>query len=243
MKLIYIDGNEFLIDSKNYLNEGISGKCYHVSDNDREVVVKLYHPATIFDNDDSYFPSEDLLQKFIQLSPCTRPILLSQFIVRDCNGNYIGCARDYIQPSCDDSVEGIFSLPKEASLQFLQNIQSKIPIFNQHDILLDDWNFYNIMLGKIHEGGEGLYIFDDSNYSFSTNPERINSLEFLHLTENLIELYLLKHQLSNIRPFVIDHLRSSYTPIYFFEEISHSYPTLGEGILQYAKKKKNSYFL
>ena len=58
----------------------------------------------------------------------------------------------------------------------------------------------------------------------------------------MIEEYLIIYGLERVRPYVVDKLRASYTPVHFFEDISNHSNTLGEGVLQYAKKMKDRYY-
>lgn len=243
MTPIYINNEEFLINLKtDYLDEGASGKCYKVCDNGRILTVKLYLSESGLNGEEVFFPDEETLEKLIQLSPYTSPILLSHYLVRDKNGNYIGCARDYIEASSLDATDAVFQLPKEEALEHFQRIEDKIPIFDENGILLDDWNSYNIMLGRVANGAETLYVFDDSSYSLSSYYKQSNHREFTHLIEDMIEEYLITYGLERVRPYVIDKLQSSYTPIHFFEDVSERSNTLGEGVLQYAKKVKDRYY-
>ena len=239
---IYINDREYFIYPKtDFLDAGASGNCYKVWDDDRILTVKLYLNESGLSGEEIFFPDEKMLEKFIQLSPYTSPILLSNYLVRDENGNYIGCARDYIEASSSNATEAVFQLPKEEALEHFQRIEKKIPIFNENGILLDDWNSYNIMLGRIAGGDEKLYIFDDSSYSLSSYCRPSNRREFTHLMEDMIEEYLLTYGLDRVRPYVVDTLRA-YAPIHFFESVSEHSNTLGEGVLQYAKKMEDRYY-
>ena len=240
---IYINDKEYFIYPKtDYLDAGASGKCYKVCDDDRILTVKLYLSESGLSGEEVFFPDEETLEKLIQLSPYASPILLSQYLVRDGKGNYIGCARDYIKASSPNTTEAVFQLPKEKALEHFQKIEEKIPIFNENGILLDDWNSYNVMFGRVANGDEKLYVFDDSSYTLSSYHRQSNHHEFTHLIEDMIEEYLLAYNLELVRPYVIDKLRASYTPIHFFENISNHSNTLGEGVLQYAKKMKDRYY-
>ena len=59
--------------------------------------------------------------------------------------------------------------------------------------------------------------------------------------EDMIEEYLLTYGLDCVRPYVVDTLRA-YAPIHFFESVSEHSNTLGEGVLQYAKKMEDRYY-
>lgn len=243
MTPIYINNEEFLINLRtDYLDEGASGKCYKIYTDDKILTVKLYLKEPTLLDDEIFFPNQETLEKFIKLSGYTDPILLSQYLVRDSDGNYIGCAREYIEPSAPNTTEAVFHLPKEKALEQFQKIEEKIPIFDDNDILLDDWNSYNIMLGRIENGEEKLYIFDDSSYIFSSYCKQSNHHEFTHLVEDMIDEYLFAHSLDKVRSSVLDELKASYNPIHFFENISNNSDTLGNGILQYAKKMKDRYY-
>ena len=101
---IYINDREYFIYPKtDFLDAGASGKCYKVWDDDRILTVKLYLNESGLSGEEIFFPDEKMLEKFIQLSPYTSPILLSNYLVRDENGNYIGCARDYIEASSSNA--------------------------------------------------------------------------------------------------------------------------------------------
>lgn len=236
---IYIDDKEYLIYPKtDYLDAGASGSCYKVYTDDQILTVKLYLSESPLSGEEIFFPDEEILKKFIKLSPYTSPILLSQYLVRDSNGNYIGCARDYIEASSPNTIEALFRLPKKESLSHFQQIEEKLSIFDENGILVDDWNSYNVMLGRIENGDEKLYIFDDSSYMLSSHYRYSNHREFTHLVEDMIEEYLLSYNLDYARPYIIDKLRLSYTPMHFLENLSESSDTLGNGVLQYVKKNR-----
>lgn len=233
---IYINDEKYVINpSTDYLNEGASGTCYKVRKNDKLLTVKLYRSQPIQNDDEVIFPDENTLEILTQLSTLVDPILLSRFITRDEDGNYTGCARYYIEPTTTDTTKAIFQLPKDVALTHFKKIEEKIPIFDRAGIVVDDWNSYNLMLGKIANGDESLFLFDDSNYFQSSYAN--NYGEFMHLMEDLVEEYLQSLSMNYKQSSIIKELRNSGSPISFFDNISKDCDTLGESVLAYVKKR------
>lgn len=241
---VYINGDEFLLEKKDKLNKNTttSGTCYHLRDGDLDLAVKIYHKEDPMDGEYPWFPEEDMLQKFIQLAPYTFPVLLSQYFVRDIQGDYIGCARECIYPSYKNTVDAIFKLPKEQVFPYFQSIQDTIYLFDQASIVLDDWNSYNVMLGKTMTLPTSLFVFDDSSYSVSDNDKVNNQFEFDHLIEDLTENYLENISLSNATHYIVEDMRRSRTHLQFLQDITDKRDSIGEGVSQYAKNINKKYF-
>lgn len=241
---VYINGDEFLLEKKDKLdkNTTTSGTCYHLQDGDLDLAVKIYHQEDPMDGEYPWFPEEETLQKFIQLAPYTFPVLLSQYFVRDIQGDYIGCARECIYPSYKNTVNAIFRLPKEQIFPYFQSIQNTIPCFDQASIVLDDWNSYNVMLGKTKTQPTALFVFDDSSYIVSDNDKVNNQFEFDHLIEDLTENYLENISLSNATHYIVEDMRRSRTHLQFLQDITGNHESIGDGVFQYAKNINKKYF-
>lgn len=237
---VYINEKEFVLEEKMRLNkkknDSTSGVCYHLQDEDFDLSVKIYYKKDPLGGDYPWFPDEQVLQKFIQISPNTYPVLLSQYFVRDFHGDYIGCARECIYPSYENTVDAIFDLPKEYIFPYFQAIQDIIPTFDQAGIVLDDWNYYNVMLGKTKTLPVSLFVFDDSNYTISDADFSSNQSEFEHLLEDLVEEYLGHYHLGKKIYSVLDGFRYAKNHIQFLHDISKDTETIGDGVFQYIRK-------
>lgn len=235
---VYINEKEFILEENKKLNKDdtTSGTCYHLQDKELDLSVKIYHKEDSMDGEYPWFPDELALQKFIQLAPNTYPVLLSQYLVRDFHGDYIGCARDCIYPDYENTVDAIFGLSKEQIFPYFQAIQNTIPSFDQAGIALDDWNSYNVMLGKTKSLPTSLFVFDDSNYTVSDTGFSSNQSEFEHLLEDLVEAYLCQYYLGKKIYSVLDGFRHADSHMQFLQDISKNTETIGEGVFQYIRK-------
>ena len=237
--VVYIAGRPEVLDiNKDYLSSGLSGRCYRLRRNFQDLTVKIYHKEPIFSDHGSWYPSEEELKKMISFSDYTAPVLLSKYIVRDENSQYIGFARNYIESTCDDVVGAIFEYPKEKILGYLYQIYEVIPILNQADIFVSDWSIQNIMLGKFNNSSEQLYLFDDSNYTIIDNCSDYNYLEFDSLISDFIFSYLNRHSMKRFYPYVFQDDIFRNQPLSYLQQISQNTDTLGEGIFSYCKKIK-----
>lgn len=238
MIYVYIDGEEVAIDTnRDSLGWGVNGDVYRALVGDRLLSVKLYHSHEDFLEGYRYYPDEQTLSKFIELAPSVNPVLLSQFFVTDEEGNYIGCARDYIEPTRSNTTEALFSMPKEQALQYFYAIKEKIPIFTENDVFLFDWHKGNAMLGSVQQGPEQLYVFDDSGYELHSSRKKNNFIELRRLIESFVDDFLLQHQIDGyIRDIIQQDLYAHYHPISFLEDISGQEDSLENGIMQYTKK-------
>ena len=240
---IYINGQEYLLHpTKDFLQSGASGKCYRLKTNSVDLTVKLYHQSSCMFEGLPWVPDENTLNQFINLSSLTSPILLSQYLVRDSDNQYIRCARDYIEKVYDDTVGAIFNLPKDEVFTYFKSIEDKIPFFDEHGVILDDWNTDNVMFGRIHNGPISLFLFDDTNYTTSDHFPCYNFPEFNLLIEDAIEEYLINIKCEEILPYIINDLRNNDNHLYFLKSASYNSDTIGEGILKYSKKIKKNYF-
>lgn len=237
---VYIDEKEFVLEEKSRWNkkknDSTSGVCYHLQEGDFDLSVKIYHKEDPLGEEYPWYPDELSLQKFIQLSPNTYPVLLSQYMVRDFHGEYIGCARECIYPAYENTVDAIFDLPKEHIFPYFQAIQDTIPSFDQAGIVLGDWNSYNVMLGKTRTLPTSLFVFDDSDYTFSNTGFSSNQSEFEHLLEDLVEAYLGHYHLGKKIHSVLDGFNHSKSHMQFLHDISKDTETIGDGVFQYIRK-------
>lgn len=238
MIYVYIDGEEIAIDTRrDSLGWGVNGDSYRGLLRDRLLSVKLYHSDEEYMKNYRYYPEEETLSKFIELAPSVKPILLSQFLVTDEDGNYIGCARDYIEPTQSNTTEALFSMPKEQALQYFYAIEEKIPIFAQNDISLFDWHKDNAMLGSVQQGTEQLYVFDDTGYEWHATKKKNNFIELRRLIESFVDDFLLQHHIDGyIRDIIQQDIYAHHHPISFLEDISGQEDSLENGIIQYTKK-------
>ena len=243
MEYVYIDGEKIAIDTnRDSLGWGINGDSYCVQMGDRLLSVKIYHSEEEPLENLYYYPDEKTLSKFIELAPFVRPILLSQFLVTDEEGHYIGCARDYIEPSYPNTTEALFAIPKEKALQYFYSIEEKIPVFDKNGILLFDWHNGNAMLGTIQQGPEQLYVFDDTCYSMYASRQKNNYIELRRLVESFVDDFLLQNNSDGyIHDIIMQKIYAQYRPLSFLENVSKQQDTLGDGILQYVKKLNNRY--
>lgn len=237
---IFINNQRYSIDKKNFLNDGASGNCYRLKKENLDLSVKIYHEKDPMGFGEPWFPDEDTLKKLIELSPQTNPILLSQFIVRDENGKYIGCAKDYVDDLGLDTLTEIFSQPKGIIIDYLQEIQEKIPLFHEAGIILDDWNTDNILFGS-HLGKEGIYVFDDGNYYFSDDTSS-NHLEFNHLIEDLVDNFVPEHKFGKAKSYILNEMYNSSDYLEYLIRLSNNSNTLGEGLSNHVQKIKMKYY-
>lgn len=237
---IFINNQKYSIDKKDFLNDGSSGNCYRLKRGNIDLSVKIYHEEDSWGFGEPWFPDEDTLKKLIKLSPETNPILLSQFLVRDKEGKYIGCAKDYVDDLGLDTLTEVFSQPKDIVVGYLREIQAKVPLFNKAGIILDDWNTDNILFGT-HLGKEGIYVFDDGNYYFSDDTSS-NNLEFDHLIEDLVDNFIPEKNFGKVKPYIFDELHNSSDYLEHLIKLSNNSDTLGEGLLNHAQKIKKKYY-
>lgn len=243
---IYINNEEYIITDKHLIDSGSSGTCYHLENQNLNLAVKIYHTsdsrvAKMFGK--IVFPDEKVLNKLIDVSAISSPILLSQYVVRDKNGSYIGCARDFIesQYSSDDCIQAFFQFPKEKIFSYLQNIQSNISILDTHHIRVNDWIVDNSLFGT-KDGVEGLYIFDDSDYFISDDILDFNYLAFNDFIADFVDGFLVEDSYQSVKPYILRQLDSYSNAVDFLKQVSDSYETIGDGLTFHANKVKRKYF-
>ena len=236
---VYIEDKEILIHStQDFIDEGSTGTCYKVDSELGTLNVKLFNDYFYTYPNSQSISNEEVIKKFQKLAPYTDPILLSKYLVRDSDGTYIGCARDFVEQNDNGSLSStIFHLPTQQVIDCFQILSDKIAIFNAEKIALSDWALYNAMYGHIGNGEDTLYLLDDGDYLYPSHGEKVNDLQLRHLVEDITKDYLSILGFYSIFPNISSDIHASYSPIHFLQGIGDGYSTLSEGAIQYAKRK------
>ncbi len=236
---VYINNQEYHIHPRrDYIGEGSSAWCYKVDSDEGPLCVKIYNEDYLANKLEYQRYNKLVLNTFSKLATYTRPILLSKFLVSDEQGDFIGCAKDFVDKkgTVRPSIS-VFSLPTEEGIDCFRSIKDKIIIFNEMGIALGDWALYNVLYGSVQGDNSELFIVDDGDYQFSKYCWRLNNLQLNHLVEDLTEDYLADYGFQECFPNINSDIHATHCAIQFLEEIGEGHPTLGEGAIQYAKRR------
>lgn len=221
-KTIIIDEKPYTLELKNG-KMGSSGTVYHLKTDSEDLAVKIFHKKSKNNIIEKWYPNIKELNYFIKNRILVDPVILSNHVVLDANGKYIGSSSPYIYTLGNNDL--LYTLPTDFVIANLEKIISSIPKFNELGITLCDWCFQNLIIGSTDGKGPKIYLIDDSFYELNTpffNENEIN---------NLIEDIIINH------PFFMEHYNLLYVffkefkkagdYFYYLEKESKGYDNLG----------------
>lgn len=218
--------------------ETFSGDVYHLQVEDSDLAVKIYHSINRDDPDDmDFFPPQEDLEKFIELSSKMEPLLLSNHMVLDLENNYIGCTSYFVEETRKDIEEVIRNLPCDQLFTNIFLLIERIPEVSKYRIALDDWSLDNLKYGTIRNQvrSEKIYCFDDSNYRINREDSirvitNTNYACANRLAEDILDSLNLYHAL-------IGKMRYSTCYFEYLERQCRGYKNLDEYSKEYTLKK------
>lgn len=218
--------------------ETFSGNVYHLQIKNEDLAVKIYHSVNRYDSDDTdFFPSQEDLEIFIELSQKVEPLLLSNHKVFDLENNYIGCTSYFVRDTMKDIEKVIRLLSCSQLFTNIFSLIEKIPEISKHRIELDDWSLDNLKYGTISSqvGKERIYCFDDSNYRIN----REDSIRLLTNTNYACANRLAEDILNNLNLYhaLIGKMRYSSCYFEYLEKLCRGYQNLDEFAKEYTLKK------
>ena len=236
---IKINGKIYTLPEKTInQKETYSGSVYHLQIETEDLAVKIYHSVNRYDPEDTdFFPPQEDLEKFIELSPQVEPLLLSNHRVLDLEDNYIGCSSYFIKETKNDIETVIRNLPCDQLFMNIFSFIEKIPEVSKYRIALDDWSLDNLKYGIIRnqEDNEKIYCFDDSNYRIN----REDSIRVITNTNYACANRLAEDILDNLNLYhtLIGKMRYSSSYFEYLEKQCRGYKNLDEYAKEYTLKK------
>ena len=218
--------------------ETFSGNVYRLQVENEELAVKIYHSINRDDPDDiDFFPPQEDLEKFIEISPKMDPILLSNHMVLDLENNYIGCTSYFVEETKKDIGKVIRNLPCNQLFTNIFLLIERIPEVSKYRIALDDWSLDNLKYGTIRNQveSEKIYCFDDSNYRM--NKE--DSIRVITNTNYACANRLAEDILGDLNLYHVLFGKMRYSSCYFeyLERQCRGYKNLEEYSKEYTLKK------
>lgn len=218
-----------MIDKKTYTLElkdgkmGSSGTVYHLKTDSEDLAVKIFHKRSINNIIEKWYPNIKELNYFIKNRNLVYPVILSNHIVLDAKGKYIGSSSPYIYASGNNDL--LYTLPTDFVIANLEKIIASIPKFNKLGINLCDWCFQNLIIGSTDGEDTNIYLIDDSFYEL-TNPF-FNESEINNLIEDIVINHSFFMKNYNLLPKFLKDLKKTGDYFYYLEKESKGYDNLG----------------
>ena len=244
IKNIKINDKQIELDISNGSKPSYSGTVYELDAESDKLAIKIYRssPRDKYEIKNSWFPTEEDLERFIEVSNSTYPILLSHDKVMDQDDKYIGCSTYYVTETKGNTKELIYEMPFTELFESIYSLKEQIPIISKAKIMLDDWRLDNIKYGTISKfpNIERFYSFDDSCYSIGNSDyEHIlncNYRCFDGLANDLAHYFYNQKDMDDIYFYGFRLLlKGKLNTFEYIEETSRGYENLGEYLIEYPK--------
>ncbi len=186
IKNVVVNEKVYQLNTENGIHGKTTGECYRLKVGEEDLAVKIYYKNA------DYLP-ENELAIFNKIHEKTIPILISKYPVFSESGDYIGEATPFIEEIKGKTEDILYQLPKDVIIEGLEEIQEKLPIFNQNYISLYDMGVHNMKIGKGNHLPFGIYMIDDSFHMISDlDTEFHNQQEFYRLLRSIVKLHFEK---------------------------------------------------
>ncbi len=185
IKNVIINRQIYQIDLKQGIKGKTNGICYQLKTEEEDLAVKIFYLRA-----DRL--SEKEIEVFKTIESEVHPIVISKYPVFDTQGQYIGSASSFIHEDVkQESKNRLYQLEKEFLLENLGMIQEKLPIFDQHHILLNNLGIHNLLIGRGTRLPHGIYLINDSYDMLATfDTEFHNQKEFYRFLCSIIKYHL-----------------------------------------------------
>ncbi len=245
---VRINNKMYLLDTKDGKGGTSTGVVYHLCRDEVDLAVKLYLDKE--DSDGVIYPDLDDLKAFCRISSEVLPVLLSRFPTYDEKGNYNGCCTPFLYETRGNTLDLLYTLPKEEVIASLYALSKVVDKFTDLGIELEDWAVYNLRFGEnpAYQLPFSLYMIDDSYYEFSEEDSQVlhslNRTEMNHLIASLVEEYFYYHR-SRTSSFrltpnelrYLERYEDSFDPVGLLEQDCREFDTLGECFSQVILEK------